>query len=89
MLVGVQISSSAPSLNPTWGAEMTVKVINNKTGETFRGKFAVLRESEINLFSGIMSDKKGGSRGCGKKRVFPRQDVTVEVDNPSLELKGS
>jgi hypothetical protein len=36
-----------------------------------------------------MSDKKGGLRGCGKKRVFPRQGVTVEADNPSLELKAS
>jgi hypothetical protein len=68
---------------------MAVKVINKKTGETFSGKLAVLRESEVNLFSGVMSDKKGGFRGCGKKRVFPRQDVTVEADNPSLELKSS
>ena len=68
---------------------MTVKVVNSKTGETFNGKYAVLRAGEVNLFTGIMSDKKGSFRGCGKKRVFPRQDVTVEADNPSQELKSS
>jgi len=71
------------------GGEMTVKVTNNTTGETFSGKFAALREGEVNLFSGVMSDKKGGFRGCGKKRVFPQQDVTLEADNPSQEVRGS
>lgn len=59
---------------------MAVKVLIRDTGESVTGKFVVLEKDTVGLFSGIMSDKKGGFRGCGKKHVF-------EADDPSTELK--
>ena len=37
--------------------------------------------------TGIMSDKKGGWRGCGKKIAFAADAVTVKADEPAKELK--
>jgi hypothetical protein len=47
---------------------MTVTVVVKETGERFEGKFAVIQPDKIGCFTGIMSDKKGGFRGCGRKR---------------------
>lgn len=66
---------------------MAVKVIVTETGETTTGKFAVVEGGKVGLFSGIMSDKKGGFRGCGKKQTFEARAVTVKADDPSKELK--
>ena len=66
---------------------MAVTVVVKETGETIAGKFVVIEKDSIGLFSGIMSDKKGGFRGCGKKRVFDAVGVTVSTDNPEMELK--
>jgi hypothetical protein len=66
---------------------MPVKVLIKKTGETITGKFAVLEGENVGLFSGIMSDKKGGFRGCGKKQVFEAPAVAVEADDPAKEIK--
>ncbi|MBI4281938.1 MAG: hypothetical protein HY672_00405 [Chloroflexi bacterium] len=66
---------------------MAVKILIKETGETITGKFASLEADTVGLFSGIMSDKKGGFRGCGKKRVFEAAAVTVTADDPSKELK--
>ena len=66
---------------------MAVKVLVKETGETVTGKFAVLEGGQVGLFSGIMADKKGGFRGCGKKRVFEGPAVTVVADDPAKELR--
>jgi len=50
---------------------MTVKVVDKKTGKESTGKYAVIKGGRINLYTGIMSDKKGGWRGCGKRLLFP------------------
>lgn len=61
---------------------MPIKVVAKKTG-----KWAAVKGAEIHLWSGIMSDKKGGWRGCGRKTVFPAGGVTVTADDPAKELK--
>lgn len=66
---------------------MAVKVVIKETGETVTGKYAVIEAGQVGLFSGIMSDKKGGFRGCGKKRVFQGPAVTVAADDPAKELR--
>lgn len=66
---------------------MTVKVIVKESGQAVTGKFASIEGGKVGLFSGIMSDKKGGFRGCGKKTVFEAALVTVSADNPATELK--
>lgn len=66
---------------------MSVRVIDKKSGQETIGKWASVKGNEINLFTGIMSDKKGGWRGCGKKIVFPADSVTVTADEPAKELK--
>lgn len=66
---------------------MAVKVVDKKTGQSFSGKFAMLDKEKVNLWSGSMSDKKGGLRGCGRKQVFDSGNVMVSADDPSRELK--
>ena len=66
---------------------MSVKVIDRKTGEETTGKYAAIKGGQVNLYTGIMSDKKGGWRGCGKRVVFPADSVTVAADDPTKELK--
>jgi hypothetical protein len=68
-------------------ADMSVKVVDKKTGEEAVGKFAQVKGSEVSLYTGIMSDKKGGWRGCGKRLVFPAEGVTVTADDAAKELK--
>lgn len=46
---------------------MAVKVIDKKTGKETTGKFAAVKGEEVQLWTGIMSDKKGGWRGCGNQ----------------------
>ncbi|MFQ5925682.1 MAG: hypothetical protein ACE5IE_06775 [Dehalococcoidia bacterium] len=66
---------------------MSVKVVDNKSGKETVGKYASVKGGQVNLYTGIMSDKKGGWRGCGKRIVFPAQGVTVTADDPAKELK--
>lgn len=66
---------------------MAVKVVIKQTGESVAGKFAAIEGDKVGLFSGIMSDKKGGFRGCGKKLVFEVSAVTVTADDPAREIK--
>ena len=66
---------------------MAVKVVIKETGETIAGKFATFESEKVGLFSGIMSDKKGGFRGCGKKRLFEAVAVEVTADDPEKETK--
>ncbi len=66
---------------------MSVKVTEKATGKETIGKWAAVKGGEVGLFSGIMSDKKGGWRGCGKKTVFSADAVTVKADDPAKELK--
>ncbi|MDP6770820.1 MAG: hypothetical protein QF704_09010 [Anaerolineales bacterium] len=66
---------------------MSVKVTDSQTGEEATGKFALAKGGQINLYTGIMSDKKGGWRGCGKRIVFSAENVIVIADNPAKELK--
>ena len=67
---------------------MAVRIVDKESGQTFTGKFADVKEGTVSLWSGIMSDKKGGFRGCGKKvGVFPEANVTIEADDPAREIK--
>ncbi|MBI2866201.1 MAG: hypothetical protein HYX99_02425 [Chloroflexi bacterium] len=66
---------------------MAVKVTEKQGGKVYTGKYASVKGSEVKLFSGIMSDKKGGWSGCGKCTTFPADTVTVSADNPAAELK--
>jgi hypothetical protein len=66
---------------------MAVKVVDKKTGKETAGKFAAVKGGEVSLWTGIMSDKKGGWRGCGKKMVFPADSVNIKADQPDKELK--
>ncbi|MBI4186839.1 MAG: hypothetical protein HY530_04955 [Chloroflexi bacterium] len=66
---------------------MSITVVDNKTGKETAGKYASIKEGQVNLYTGIMSDKKGGWRGCGKRFVFPADSVTVKADEPAKELK--
>ncbi|HKZ51506.1 MAG TPA: hypothetical protein VJ256_07090 [Dehalococcoidia bacterium] len=68
---------------------MAVKVVNKATGETQQGKFALVKSDSVALYSGIMADKKGGWRGCGKRWLFPADGVEVVADNPQQELQTS
>lgn len=66
---------------------MAVTVVVKETGQTITGKFLVTEGEKINLYTGIMADKKGGFRGCGKKLVFDALAVTMTVDDPQKEMK--
>ncbi len=66
---------------------MSVKVVDKKTGKETIGKYAIIKGEQVNLYTGIMSDKKGGYRGCGKRLKFPSDSVTVTADDPTKELK--
>jgi len=66
---------------------MSVKVVDKKTGKETIGKYAIIASGQVNLYTGMMSDKKGGWRGCGKRLVFPQDNVTVTADDPAKELK--
>ena len=66
---------------------MTVTVLITETGERFTGKFAVVEPDHIACFTGIMADKKGGFRGCGRKRVFSSSAVSISADDPRVEIK--
>jgi hypothetical protein len=66
---------------------MSVKVVDKKTGKETLGKYAVIKGEQVNLYTGIMSDKKGGWRGCGKRLQFPADHVTVTADDPMKELR--
>lgn len=68
---------------------MAVKVVNKESGEAYTGKLAVVEKESVSLYSGCMVDKKGGLRGCGKKRVFPAASVSVTADDPAKEIKSS
>lgn len=68
---------------------MSVKVVDKNSGQETLGKYAKIASNQVSLYTGIMSDKKGGWRGCGKRIVFSSQDVTVATDDPVKELKQS
>ena len=66
---------------------MPVKVTEKATGNVSTGKFAAIKGKEVTLYSGMMSDKQGGWRGCGKCTKFSADAVTVSADDPAKELK--
>jgi len=66
---------------------VSVRVVDKKTRKETTGKYAVIKSGQVNLYTGIMSDKKGGWRGCGKRLQFPAESVTVTADEPTKELK--
>jgi len=66
---------------------VSVKVADKKTGKETTGKYAIIKGGQVSLYTGIMSDKKGGWRGCGKRLVFPADSVIVAADDPAKELK--
>ena len=66
---------------------MSVKVADKKTGKETTGKYASVKGGQVSLYSGIMSDKKGGWRGCGKRTVLSVEETTLTADDPAKELK--
>ena len=66
---------------------MTVRVADKQTGKESTGKYAVIKGGQVSLYTGIMSDKKGGWRGCGKRLVFHADNVSVSADEPTKELR--
>lgn len=66
---------------------MAVKVLIKASGENVSGKYCVVEKGQVALYSGIMSDKKGGFRGCGKKRLFDAAAVTWAADEPAREVR--
>jgi hypothetical protein len=44
---------------------MSVKVVDRKTGKETTGKYAVIKGDQVSLYTGIMSDKKGGGNAHG------------------------
>ena len=66
---------------------MSVRVVDKKTGKETTDKYASVKGGQVSLYSGIMSDKKGGWRGCGKRTVFPVEGITLAADDPAKELK--
>lgn len=66
---------------------MAVRVVVKSSKAEIVGKFASIENGKVNLFSGIMSDKKGGWRGCGRKQVFDTARVAVKADDPVKELR--
>ena len=66
---------------------MSVKIISYYPHQEHVGKFALIKGDQVNLYTGIMSDKKGGWRGCGKQIVFPADGITITADDPAKELK--
>jgi len=66
---------------------MAVKVVEKATGKVVTGKYAAIKGKDVRLYSGIMSDKKGGWRGCGKCTDFSADAVTVSADDPAKEIK--
>lgn len=66
---------------------MAVHILVKGSKNEVVGKFASIEDGKVNLFSGIMSDKKGGWRGCGRKQVFEAARVTVKADSPAKELR--
>ena len=66
---------------------MAVKVVEKATGKVATGKYVSIKGKEVRLYSGIMSDKKGGWRGCGKCTSFSADAVTVSADDPAREIK--
>ena len=66
---------------------MSVKVMDKKTGKETVGKYALVKGGQVSLYTGIMSDKKGGWRGCGKRFIFTADSVNVAADDPAKELK--
>ena len=66
---------------------MSVRVKDKKTGKETVGKYALVKGGQVSLYTSIMSDKKGGWRGCGKRIAFPADTVSITADDPSKELK--
>jgi hypothetical protein len=66
---------------------MAVKVIEKAMGKVTTGKYAATNGKDIRLYSGIMSDKKGGWRGCGTCTAFSADAVSVSAGDPARELK--
>ena len=66
---------------------MSVRVVDNETGKESTGKYAVTKGGQVSLYTGIMSDKRGGWRGCGRRRVFQEDSVSVSADEPAKELR--
>jgi hypothetical protein len=66
---------------------MPVKIVDKDSGKETVGKWAAFKGQEIHLWSGIMSDKKGGWRGCGKRTVFTAENVKIVADDSTKELK--
>lgn len=65
---------------------MAVVIMDRDTGKVTRGKYAKRENGQVYLYTGIMRDKSGGWRGCGKRLVFPDDQVTVQADEPAKEL---
>lgn len=66
---------------------MAVRVVDKETGKCTVGKYAVIKNGQVNLYTGITSDQECGWRGCGLRLVLAADRVIVTADEPAMELK--
>ena len=66
---------------------MPVTVFVKTTGEKHRGKFAVIRDGKVSLFSEVKETQRGGCHGCGEKTVFPEAEVDVLAHDRETEIE--
>ena len=65
---------------------MAVTVFIKRTGERFRGKFAVIGDDKVTLFAEIRADMAGARRGFGRKTTFRAEEVEVLAHQRDLEV---
>lgn len=66
---------------------MSVRVVVKTTGEEFTGKFALIAEGLVNLYSGRRLDGNGIWRRCSRRRIFLAHNVSVSADEPATEVQ--
>ncbi|MDD4984268.1 MAG: hypothetical protein PHQ43_00565 [Dehalococcoidales bacterium] len=67
---------------------MAVRVVDNETGKSTLGMYAVMKKGgQVWLYTGIKEDPEGGWHGAGLRLVLAADKVTVSADDPVKELK--
>ena len=59
-------------------------MVDKKTGKEITGKYAVIKGGQVNLYTGIMSDKKGGWRGCGTFQLLIQFQAILKLHRCSI-----
>lgn len=66
---------------------MAVRGVSQRTGETITRKVASIEGGTTGVFSGIMADKKGRFRGCGKKQLCEAAAAKVIANDPQKKIR--